>query len=366
MSSAVPAELSAPTVISLIEAGAYPREVVLTVARGFLPLPQEDLIAVLAYLSDSSDEDVASVARTSLSDVPSRILLAFASGEESDAVHLERLARATTDTVILEALIRNKNVSDEAVVEMAARAEGALQEVIVINQSRILRAPEILDALLANEKLTQDARRRALEVREEFFDKKARFQGVEDDAVEEGGEEPSLIHAKLDAIADLLEKAAGVTETDTLPELAPVELKDVKKKAIWQRITSMTVSEKVMLAFKGDKMVRMLLVRDRNKLVCSAVMRNSRMSETEADSIASMRNVDDEVLRLLSRRRDWMSKYPIIVTLCHNPKAPIGVVLPLINRLTLRDLKNLKDDKGVTEAVRGMAKRFYIARTQKK
>jgi hypothetical protein len=124
----------------------------------------------------------------------------------------------------------------------------------------------------------------------------------------------------------------------------------------------MTVSEKVQLGFKGDKMVRMLLVRDRNRLVASAAMRNPRMSETEAEAIAGMRNVEEEVLRMVSLRRKWMSKYPIVLALCRNPKAPIGVVLPLINRLTLRDLKGLKDDKGVAEAVRLNARKYYQAR----
>ena len=44
-------ELNASAVIGLIESGAYPRDIVLTIARGFLPLAQEDLVAVLAYLT---------------------------------------------------------------------------------------------------------------------------------------------------------------------------------------------------------------------------------------------------------------------------------------------------------------------------
>ena len=153
---------------------------------------------------------------------------------------------------------------------------------------------------------------------------------------------------------------------DTLQPLTDAERADDTKSAIWVRIQFMTVSQKVQLAFRGDRTVRMLLIRDRNKLISSAVMRNARMTEQEAEAIASMRNVDDEVLRLLGNRRDWMGKYNIMLTLCRNPKAPIGVVLPFINRLTLRDLKGLKDDKGVQAVVREMAKKAYIMRTQKK
>ena len=89
------------------------------------------------------------------------------------------------------------------------------------------------------------------------------------------------------------------------------------------------------------------------------------MSEQEAEAIAGMRNVDDEVLRILGSRRDWMGKYNILLALVRNPKAPIGVVLPLINRLTLRDLKGLKDDRGVPQTIRDNARKVYLLRAQK-
>src|SRR5205085_4121960 len=108
-----------------------------------------------------------------------------------------------------------------------------------------------------------------------------------------------------------------------------------------------------------------ILIRERNKLVCSAVMRNPRMNDNEVESIAGMRNVDDEVLRLITMRRDWMSKYNIVITLARNPKAPIGVVLPLINRLTLRDLKSLKDDKGISETIRTLCRKAYQLKNKK-
>jgi hypothetical protein len=363
MNAPASGELSASVVIGLIANGAYPREVVATIARGFLPLEQNDLIAVLAFLVESEDEEVAALARTSLAETPVRDMLEFAANDANDPAHLARLARVSSDNQVLELLVRNASVSDEAVVALARRGDARVQEVIVINQARILRAPEILDALLENPDLTPDARRRALETREEFFVKKARIADELAEVLE-----PDLIDAPLDPIADLLQRAQEAgddTSAETIPPLNEVEKKDEKEGAIWNRLQFMTVSEKVQLAFKGDRMVRMLLVRERNKLICSSVMRNPRMSDQEAEAIAGMRNVDDEVLRLLSKRRDWMGKYNIMFALIRNPKAPVGVVLPLIPRLTLRDLKGLKDDKGVQQVVREAARRFYIAKAQK-
>lgn len=365
MSATAGGELTAKQVIAALEAGLYPAEVVQTIARGYLPLEQKDLISVLVWLAAAGGE-TADLARASLSEVPPRAHFEYASNEEMPEEYLVRFLGLTSDPLILEALIRNRSLPDASVAALARSAEPRVQDVIVINQARILRAPEILDALLANPALSPDARRRVTETREEFFVKKSR---PEEDAAEpvSGDEEPEVVDAPLDAIADLLERAASDTQTSepSTVALTESEKNDPKKRAVWARLNFMSVSEKVQLAYRGDRMIRMFLVRERNKLICSAVMRNPRMTEQEVESIAGMRNVEDEVLRLISLRRDWVSKYNIMLTLVRNPKCPVGVVLPFVNRLTLRDLKGLKDDKGVQQVVREMAKKAYLARTQK-
>lgn len=363
MSSAAPTELSAAVIIDRIAAGVLPRETVETIARGFLPLPQAELIPVLSFLANQPDPGLSSMAHTSLAEIPSRIVHGFASDERATPDHLGLLMRASQDPVILEALIRNRSVTDEAVAELARRADAAMQEIVVINQARILRAPQILDALLENPHLSGEARRRALETREEFFEKKARIE-----AARMVDEDEADLELPDDPIADLLAKAK---EEDAMqvaqrpPEIPPSELQDPKKQSIFTKILLMSISEKVQLAYKGGKTERMILVRDHNRLICSAVMRNPRMSEMEIESVAGMRSVEDEVLRLIGMRRDWVSKYNIAHILVRNPKTPIGVVLPIINRLTLRDLKSLKDDRNVSEVVRTSARKMFIQRSQK-
>jgi hypothetical protein len=363
MSSVEHTELGASAIIASIAAGEYPREVLLNISRGFLPLPQDDLIVVLSYISQLPDEETADLARTSLNDIPARSLHAFASSETASPEYLTLLSRASRDAHVLEALIRNRAVPDQAIIDLAARAEAGVQEIIVINQARILRAPGIIAALLENPNVTQDTRRRALETREEFFEKKARLDQLKALLADE--EESIDDAASLDAIADLLELA--VQEPAAAPvygdaEITVADLEDSKKKSMWLIVSQMSIAEKVQLAFKGSRTIRMLLVKERNRIVSSAAIRNPRMSESEVEQVAALRNVEEDVLRVIGLRRDWTSKYPIALALVKNPKAPIGVVLPLINRLTLRDLRGLKDDKGVSEAVRANAKKLFQAR----
>lgn len=364
MSSATPAELNAAAIITQIDAGVYPRELVFNFARGFLPLEQDDVLAVLAHLGTSADAELAQTARATIAETPTRTVLAFASNESANGEYLAKLTRTASDSAVLEALIRNRALNDDAVLELARVAEPAVQEVIVINQARIIRTPGILDALLQNPRLSNDARRRALEAREEFFDKKERARQALAELVE--FQEPDLVDVSDEPIADLLDAALAEPETPAPAAPAPPPAgADDREQSLWARIQNMTVAQKVMLAFRGDKTTRMILVRERNKMVCSAAIRNPRMTESEVESIAGMRNVEEEVLRIIGMRREWMQKYAIMTAMVRNPRAPIGVVLPLINRLTLRDLKGLKDDRNVSEVVRQMAKKMFIAKSQK-
>lgn len=348
-------DLTASALIDRIRKGEVGPEFLSFASRGLLPIEQDDLVGVLAFLATNADATIASNARASLAELPPRVVAGFARDEKVDPDVLGALINATDDVAVLEALIRNRATRDETIRELARRTIPHLQEVIVINQERILRTPAILDALLENPLVSGDVRRRALETREEFFEKKSRIEAalasMEDETI------------ALDAIADLLAAAEQSEETEQTLHMPEGE-QDLEKVSVWLAILKMTVSDKVRCAFRGGMTERGILIRDRNRLVCTAVIRSPRITESEVEAIASMRNIEEEVLRILSLNRQWVQKYPIIHALVRNPKAPVGVVLPLINRLTLRDLKNLSGDRGVPEVVRTSARKLYGQRKQ--
>ena len=358
MSSTTP-HLDAASIIQKIAAGEVSRDFIDAVSKGYLALPQDELVAVLSFLVTNPDPSIASQARQSLKELPTSVLLHLARNNAAKPEHLTLLAYANEDPTILESLLRNRSTPDEVIGTLAATVGPALQEVIVINQERILRAPEILEALLKNPEITPDVRRRALETREEFFDKRARqeAQRLQDEA-----EEAAI--KDLTPIADLLEAAEKASPDDLLTEQPPSDLLP-DQESVFVKLLKMGVKDRVQRAFKGNKTERTILIRDRNKLVCTAVIRSPRMTDGEVETYAGMRNLDEEILRVISLNRGWMAKTPIMQALVRNPKTPIGVVLPLINRLTLKDLKSLGVDKNVSEVVRNSAKKLYALRSRK-
>lgn len=351
--------LDARSVIQRFEDGSIPRDFMLHAARGFLPVEQEDLVAILAYLSASADAEISGIARQTLQELPLAVTVGFAQGSGRRGDLLDALAFAASDPAIIEAVLRNRETSDETVLGLAARVSPFLQEVIVINQERILRMPGILDALLANPALSTDAHRRVMEIREEFFVKKERLDLRRQDA------EPAPVAESDELIADLLEKAVELEKEGTPQPSLPIEGHTAEQLPAYNRILKMSVSEKVRLAFKGDKSERGVLIRDRNKLICTAVLRNGRVTDGEVESYAAARNVEDEVLRLIALNRQWMSKYAILSALVRNPKAPPGVVLRLINHLTLKDLQILSKDRNVSEVVRKSSWKLVQVRTRR-
>ena len=97
--TSIPSELNAASVIDLIESGSYTRDVVVTIARGFLPLPQEELVSVLAYLSAAEDEEIANAAQSSITELPPNLVMAFTSSATSDPDHLTRLMASSRSSI---------------------------------------------------------------------------------------------------------------------------------------------------------------------------------------------------------------------------------------------------------------------------
>jgi hypothetical protein len=356
-----PAALDSKELLERIRRNEVPREFVAMAARGFLPFPQEDLIAILAVLSEQDDQEIAAEARQSLQEIPHPALISFAQQESSVPEALVSLLRGFDDLEIVSALLRNRSMPNDALVALAGSAEGKIQEIIVTNQRRLIEEPKILEALFDNPQLTGDVRRRALEAREEFFEKRAARdarleaeRAIEEEPLDEEAQEA------LDEILAQVDESEDVPAADALPDDIPEE-----EKPVWIQILNMSVSARVRLAFQCGRTERAILIKDRNKQVCTAVIRSPRITESEVESFASMRNLESEILRLIGTNREWMRKYPIMLTLVRNPKAPIGVVLPLINRLNLRDLKNLSQDRNVSEAVRLSARKLFVARAAK-
>jgi hypothetical protein len=85
-----------------------------------------------------------------------------------------------------------------------------------------------------------------------------------------------------------------------------------------------------------------------------------KVTESEVEVFARMANVSDDVLRIIGSNRQWTKSYAVIAALSRNPKTPPSVSMPLVSRLTERDLKGLSVDRNVPEGLRIAARKLLL------
>jgi hypothetical protein len=322
-----------------VESGGASSQILDFVARGLVPLPAEELVRAVASILAAGDAALTASAETTfaafrLQDLKGAVLSGGVRPEQLDAI-----ARRTSEPTVLEPLIRHKAVPDATLAWLAERVDGAMQDIIVTNQVRLLEAPVIVERLFENPRLSPEIRRRADEFLEEFFLKKERER---DEAAAAAAAAPEVV-------------------PEAAPAPAPAEeepvLSEDEKKSLFARVSVMTVVQRIKLAYRGNKEERMFLVQDRNRLVSAAALKSPKTREADAETIANMKSVSEDVLRGIAFRRDWMRHYAVVRALVRNPRSPIDVTLGLVPKLNAKDMKTLSGDRNVPEAVRATARR---------
>jgi hypothetical protein len=148
--------------------------------------------------------------------------------------------------------------------------------------------------------------------------------------------------------------------------LSPEERESTEKVSAVQKIYRLNTAEKMIMALKGSREERTILVRDPNRLVAAAVIGSPRLTDPEIEAFSAMKNISDEILRKIGTHKEWMKRYSIVSNLVRNPRTPIGISMSLVPRLTPRDLKHVSTDRNVPEAIRKTALKFVKEPGQKK
>jgi len=89
------------------------------------------------------------------------------------------------------------------------------------------------------------------------------------------------------------------------------------------------------------------------------VLESPKLTDSEVEFFAAMRNVQEVVLRTIALKRKFMKVYGVIKALINNPRTPLDASLPLLAHLLLGDLKMLSMNKNVNDTIRKLAMKLY-------
>ena len=350
-------------ILDRILSGGAPLPVRQAAARGALPLPRAVLARLYLHLKTDTDEGVRSDAENSIAQLTPEVLLEILSDPACDPLVLDQFAGAAArDERLAEKVAFHPSASGKALGVLASEGTAAVLDLVLTNQERLLATPGLVDRISVNPALRADQCGRLLDLIDRFFEGRTRGAAptagpdVEDDGT-------------IDA-----EQAAKILEIDVGELFTASEIMDADEfvrsdnpvvRSAYKKILTLNVGQKAVLAMKGGREERIILVRDTNKLVALGVLKNARLTDGEVEMIAAMRNVAEEILRTVGINREWSQSYAVVANLVRNPRTPPSLSTNFVARLNNKDLKVLGGDRNVPEIIRRMAKRTFELRTQK-
>jgi hypothetical protein len=399
-----------------------PPEKRLMLARALVPMPSDELLLTLCFLSSDKSDAVARSARESIDKLPGTVLLDTVKNSDNPAL-LDFMARNYPRvTGLLPIIALNRATDDRTIAHIAGSASGPVLDQIAANHARMVRFPRIVEALYYNGEtrmgtvstVLENAVRLGInlshipgyqEIVESLFGAEAvkRVDGKKvDTAIPEPEPEPEPeptapvvpgmamppeVHASDDVdfmaalkaaaggdpdleeglglddddFVSLLHAAAAEAEAAAVEEIEDDEDGD-RSAALWKKVGKMSVAQKVRAALLGSDAVRSILIRDSRRIVYMSVIKSPRMTEKEIVTYAKSRSINEEIIRTIAQNRDWTRMYPVRMALAGNPKCPPIIASSLLRTLIAKDVKFLAQSKDVPGYVARAAKQLMSSR----
>jgi len=287
---------------------------------------------------------------------------------------------------LIETLLLNKAVHDETFRHLATLLGENELELIAKNEERLLRTPGIIAALYMNPKTRMSTAQRAIElaVRNNVkvegiaaFEEAAKAIGGEVTAADDEAfkraaevavdqqaglelmavdEEGAAEQAKLEL--EEAERVDKLVSGELPPDASPDEVEEKKK-----RLSELSPAGQIRAATLGNAFARAVLIRSKNKQVSMACIKSPGVKESEALMYAQNRQLDEEIIRYIATRRQWVRLPAIKYALCNNPKCPLQTSMGFLPHLRVPELKTLSRSKGVPSALSNAAKQMLKARS---
>lgn len=350
-----------------------PKELRFMAAQGLVPATPKDLTLILYYLTLDKDTDVAGEARKTLKGMPSDVISTVLSDTGTQSGLLDYFARNLDDDGLLHRIALNNAASDDTVAHLAeATHSQSLIELIANNHERVARSDMIVEALSKNPAVTRSTLDAVIEFLKLYLGRKFPFAGtpqaeeplepetdaapaVDADTILEGVTGSFLDDIELD---DELVEDSGEEEDHHAPE--------VHNQSVMVKISMLNIGQKIKLSIMGNREARTILIKDPNRIVSKAVLKNPRLTDSEIVLISQSKIVNEEILREIADSRKWARLYQVKLALVNNPKTPPHVSINLIRQLRDFDLRNLRWNKNLPGVISTAVKQIIHDRKEKK
>jgi hypothetical protein len=310
-----------------IRSGHTTQERKIAICAGAASLPPEERIEILAILAADSDGIVREKAAGTLLTQPlPNVIAALTRTDAAPEMFAYCAAEFPRRPGVADVLAKNPTCPIEVLRPVVRYLSVSAVQELFEDLDRLSTSPELVAALVESSVVTAEQRGQLLELQRE---------------------EPEGIEAFMEAV-----EAAE-------PDAA-------KRETLLQKISRLSVVERVQLAMKGTREARTALIRDNCRVVQRAVLQSPQLTAREVEAFAAMTTLNDETLRLIAGNRKFRKNYSVTRALINNPKTPLEISLHLLPTITPQDLKLLGTNKNVPDTLRTAATRLKHQRYEKR
>ncbi len=285
-----------------------------------------NLVMVLFIFYHGENAELKKEALGTLKMLPTNILLAALNSSELHSSIIDLIVRLRyRDVVVMEVALRHRMIGLRTLMFVAEKGSGEVLDILSHND-QVLNKVQALRAAIINNPNADKVM-------------KLRLGWVEPQPESAPEDEPEPVEA--------------------IEEPEEIEEEALSK---YQQILEMLVAEKIKMALTGDKEWRTLLIREANKMVSTAVLKNPRISEGEVLSVAKSRSSSDELIRIILLNREWVKKYEIKKALVVHPRTPLQKSMRFMTFLTEKDVRELAKSRNVSQAIVNNARRMLMSK----
>jgi len=179
---------------------------------------------------------------------------------------------------------------------------------------------------------------------------------IEERITEKGWEEELLSSEEMQLLEEVVvrEEDAAQFPQDLVLD-SPEEPTAQQHENLSQMILKMSVPQKIRLAMLGNRQARKLLIRDRNKVIATAVLRSPKLTDSEIIHFTQERNTPEYIISAVCKNRTWLRTYQVKLALVTNPKTPLPKAIQFLNHLHDKDLQALTRNKNIPSALSQIA-----------
>lgn len=307
-------------------------------------MPPEERVTMLFVLMHDKDAQLASAAKKSFEGFAADELI-DALDTRLDPLVIRKITEVFADNdAVLTMAALNPDIADDTLMRVAKTGPEEMLAALVGESAMLAARPGLMEAMRANPRFSEAVISAAQE------------DSAAGSAVEEvsAGAAPVVSAGQEEKGEEAIKKLVA----------AKAHTKEDEHN-IMKLVKDMTMSQKVKLAMSGNKSARELLIKESNKMISSAVLKNPRITENEILRLTSIKGTSEDLLRGIARNKAWQKNYAIKLGLTTNAKTPLAISIKLMDSLNDADVFKIAKSKNVSSTLASAARRKVDAKAKK-